>query len=333
MEPKPSHSNPPRARTILASTVLVFVAAQLAVGLALDRAPLPVRFHEAQQGLDRLRARGDSPDVAIFGSSRTNALTDPHRVEARLRETLGGRAPNVTLVGFNGGDLVASDIMLDKVLAAGMHPKLVVIELTPEWMRFPVPFLNGQLLRAFTWRDVAHWLPELARGTRTTTLCARLFPVYCYRTELLVWLTGTQPPYLTAPVKGGEKKVTRPDDPQHGAHRWARRMRNYRVSPRAVAVLERVLDRCRAERIECVFIEPPISTTHQEMLAGHIADTFAAEIARIRAERSFEFLDFSTRLPDAGFHDSTHGNRWGEERFSEIVADEVIAPRWRARAE
>ena len=59
------------------------------------------------------------------------------------------------------------------------------IELTPEWLRRPVPFLNAQLVRAFDWSDVRRWLPELVVETRGTLVRARLFPVYHYRLELL----------------------------------------------------------------------------------------------------------------------------------------------------
>jgi hypothetical protein len=325
-------SDPQRARRVLALTALLFVALQLAVGLVLDGAPLHVRFHEASTALDTVRALGPNPDVLVFGSSRFKALLHPGQVEARLRETLGADAPRVTSLAFNGGDLVGSDILFGRVVDAGVHPKLAIIELTPEWVRFPVPFLNGQLLRAFTWRDVAEWLPELARGTRTTLACARLFPIYCYRNELLTWMVGTSPPYLAAPVsENAPPPRAKLDDPKHGAHRWTRRMRGYRVSPRALSLIDRILDRCSAAQIECVFVESPVTSTHRELLEGHIDDSFRAALATVQARRTVEFLDFSDRIPDDGFRDSSHGNRLGGERFSAIVADEVIAPRWRAR--
>jgi hypothetical protein len=156
--------------------------------------------------------------------------------------------------------------------------------------------------------------------------------VYCYREELLHWLTGREPPYLAAPDPPDKPPPrAKRDDPNHGASRWARRLRGYRVSPRAVAVLERVLDRCREAEIECVLVEPPISSGHRAMLAGRIEDAFHAALAAVQSQRQVEFLDFGDRLPDDGFRDSTHGNRSGGARFSEIVADEVIAPRWRER--
>jgi hypothetical protein len=322
-------SEPGRARRILALATVLFIAGNLLVGLALDRAPLRVRFREAADALARLNKAGPTPDVVVFGSSRFKALLLPDKVEARLNETLGDRAPHVTSLTFNGGDLVGTDILLDHVLAQGTRPRMAIVELTPEWVRLPVPFLNGQLLRAFTWRDVWQWLPELMLGTRRTLLCARLFPVYCYRNELLTWTTGHSPPYLAAPT-GPHQPPPREkhDDPNHGAGRWKRRMKDYEVSPRALGLLERVLARCRANQIECVVVVPPISSAHRELLHGHIEDTFAKAIAKLRETDPFPYGDFSDRLPDAGFHDSTHGNRAGGEQFSAIVANEVIAPRW-----
>jgi hypothetical protein len=333
-ETRPQPDEGRRSRRVLALAALCFVVFELAVGLALDRAPLHVRFKEASDALARVRDAGPNPDVVLFGSSRFKALILPSVVEARLRESFGNRAPRVTSVSFNGGDLVGTDILLDHVLAQGARPRIALIELTPEWVRYPIPFLNGQLLRAFTWRDVREWLPELLLGTRRTLLCARLFPAYCYRNELLTWMVGRPPPYLAAPSSpGGPKAKQKRDDPKHGAGRWARRMHGYETSPRALALLERVLARCRAAGIDCVVVVPPISSTHRELLRGHIEKTFTAAIARVEAQEPFSLMDFQDRLPDDGFHDSTHGNRSGGERFSQIVADEVIAPRWRAQTD
>jgi hypothetical protein len=331
MDESGSDSQPKRAKRVLALAALLFVAVQLCIGLALDRAPLRVRFREAADALDRVRNAGPTPDVVLFGSSRFKALILPEVTEARLRERLGEGAPRVTSLSFNGGDLIGTDILLQRVLAQGARPRIALIELTPEWLRYPVPFINGQLLRAFTWSDVVDWLPELLLGTKRTLICARLFPVYCYRNELLTWTTGRAPPYLAAPESPSHSRRAQRDDPRHGAQRWHRRMRGYSVSEHAIAVLERILDRCRYAGIECVLVEPPVSSEHREILGGELERAFRDALERLRAKRDLPFADFSDRLPDDGFHDSTHGNRSGGERFSVIVADEVIEPRWRAR--
>jgi hypothetical protein len=332
MDEPAASSGPKHSKRVIALAAVLFLAGELAVGLALDRAPLHVRFHEASAGLARARAAGPTPDVLLFGSSRFHEGILTERVEQRLRERLGERAPRVTSLAFNGGDLVGTDIMFELVLAQGTRPRIAVIEVTPEWMREPVPFLNAQLLRAFTWRDVADWLPDLLRGTKRTLICARIFPVYCFRNELLTWTTGRPPPYLAAPASPKQAPPRKkPDDPTHGASRWSRRMRDYRVSEHAVAVLERILDRCRDAQIECVLVEPPITTTQRAIIAGRMDTAFRETLARVRAKHPIPFLDFSDRLPDDGFRDSSHGNHSGGERFSVIVADEVIEPRWLAR--
>lgn len=332
MDESATNDEPKRAKRVISLAAVLFVAAQLGVGLALDRAPLHVRFHEASAGLARVRAAGPNPDVLLFGSSRFREGIQPEVVEKRLRERMGERAPRVTSLAFNGGDLVGTDIMFELVLAQGARPRLALVELTPEWLRMPVPFLNAQLLRAFTWRDVADWLPELLRGTKRTLICARIFPTYCFRNELLTWTTGRRPPYLVAPPGPSQaapkKKV---DDPAHGAPRWARRMRGYRVSEHGVAVLERILARCRDAQIECVLVEPPIASTQRAIIAGHMDETFQEALARVLAKHPVPFLDFNDRLPDDGFRDSSHTSPSGGERWSVIVADEVIEPRWRAR--
>ena len=117
-----------RAKRALAGAALAFFAVQLAVGLALDRAPLGVRFHEADAALGRARAQGPTPDVLLFGSSRFRALILPAEVEARLKERLGSGAPRVTSLAFNGGDLIGTDFVLERLLAEGARPRLALVE-------------------------------------------------------------------------------------------------------------------------------------------------------------------------------------------------------------
>jgi len=268
------------------------------------------------------------PDVVFFGSSRFNALIDPALVQQELREKLGERAPRVASLAFIGGDLVGTEFMFNRLLDRGVRPKLAVIEVTPEWLRHPIPFLNGQLLRIFVWRDVIEWMPELVLGTRRTLLCARIFPVYCYRNELLTWMTGRPPPYLTGYREGKPRPRRKPDDPTHGAHRWARTMRGYEVSARALAILDRALARCRDSGMECVLVAPPVASAQRAILAGDIDAAYKAALAGLREKYGVAFYDESARLPDDAFRDSSHGNKRGGALFSAIVADELVLPRF-----
>ncbi|HTO54288.1 MAG TPA: hypothetical protein VMR50_12965 [Myxococcota bacterium] len=327
MDEATNTAGPHRARRVLAWTPLLFFAAQLAIGWRLDRAPLSVRFGD---GVVKLAAASAEPrpGVVFFGSSRFKALVEPAVVERKLRAALGDAAPRVVSLAFNGGDLVGTDFMFAQLVARGVRPKLAVVEVTPEWLRHPIPFLNGQLLRIFEWSDVIDWFPELVLGTRRTLVCARLFPVYCYRNELLTWWTGRSPPYLSSlPDSAAPPRKPKADDPKHGAHRWARTLRDYEVSDRALGVLRRILARCHDERIDCVLVAPPVASAQRAILDGKIDAAYESALERVRGEPQVPFYDESARLPDQAFHDSSHGNKRGGALFSEIMADEVVLPR------
>ena len=327
--PEPDPEAARRARRVLALAAALVLAAQLGVGVALDRAPLAVRFADADRVLAAARAQTPAPEVVLLGSSRFENALDPRLVEAALRERLGARAPSVASLAVDGGDLVASERILGDLLASGVHPRLAVVELTPEWLRRPVPFLNAQLVRAFDWDDVWHWLPELAAETRGTLVRARLFPVYHYRLELLGWWVGRPPPYLAAPRAGlAPAKRRAPDDPAAGAPRWARRLAHYSVSERAEATLARLLASCRAAGVECVLLLPPASSAQRALYGARIDDAWEGALLRAADGRALAVVDHRERLPDAEFRDSSHANRAGRERYSRIVSDELLAPRY-----
>ena len=96
-------------------------------------------------------------------------------------------------------------------------------------------------------------------------------------------------------------------------------------------MLDRILERCREAEIECVLVESPVTSYHRDVLGGDIQRTFTQALDGARTRHPVEFLDLSARMPDDAFRDSTHGNPDGAARFSAIVADEVIAPRWPPR--
>ena len=321
--------DPARARRVLVLAATLVMAGQLAVGLALDRAPLRVRFADADRVLEAASVRHPAPEVVLLGSSRTESSLDPELVEAALRERLGASAPPVASLAVDGGDLVASERILAELLARGVRPRLALIELAPEWLRRPVPFLNAQLVRAFDWSDVLHWLPEIVDERVAVLARARLFPVYHYRLELLSWWTGRAPPYLAAPrATPAPAKRRRRDDPAAGASRWARRLGRFETSARAEAVLGRILEICRAAGIECVLIVPPASAAQRAIYAGALDEAFRAALARAGTSDGSApaLVDERARLSEGDFRDSSHANHAGRERYSRIVALEEIAP-------
>jgi len=326
---EPLKPDPARARRVLGLAAGLVLAGQLAVGLALDSAPLAVRFADADHVLSTASTRSPAPEVVLLGSSRTESALDPELVEAALRERLGAGAPPVASLAVDGGDLVASERILAELLARGVRPRLALVELAPEWLRRPVPFLNAQLVRAFDWRDVLHWLPEIVDERAGVLVRARLFPVYHYRLELLTWWLGRAPPYLAAPraIPPPAKRL-RADDPRAGAARWARRLAHYQTSARAEATLSRLVATCRDAGIECVWIVPPASSAQRAIYGDALDGAFRAALARAGDGAPLAVVDARERLADGEFRDSSHASRAGRARFSRIVALEEIAPRY-----
>src|SRR5262249_16808012 len=126
-----SRPDPTRARRVLAVAVVAVVAGQLAAGLVLDAAPPSVRFADGARALARAGAVGNAPYVLLLGSSRFWKI-DLDTARQTLLETIGGAAPQVVQGAVLGGDAVIADYLLERLLAAGSRPVLIVAETGPE---------------------------------------------------------------------------------------------------------------------------------------------------------------------------------------------------------
>jgi len=356
-----SRPDPIRARRVLAVAVAVVVAGQLAAGLVLDAAPPSVRFAEGARALARARAVGDAPYVLLLGSSRFWKI-DLDTARQALLETVGGAAPQVVQGAVLGGDAVIADYLLERLLAAGSRPALIVAETSPETVGHPSNWIAGDAIRFFTWRDVLAWAPEIAvRGKPGDVLSARLAPIDTYRRELLTWIVGRPPPYLAvassamdhgtssaieAPTLDGEPPPvpTVPDTPGEDGDRrqpnaatlsglrqtrsW---LRHYRLGGEARA-LERFLARARAAGIPVVLVGVPVSSWVRALYTPEVEQTFRGYVDSLAASGDAEFVDYRGRFADRFFTDHHHLNARGGTLFARMLAQEVMAPRLRPAA-
>jgi hypothetical protein len=355
-----------RARRILVAGAALFFGAQILVGLALDDAPLAVRFAPAEAELARLRSASPPPDVVFFGSSRFMTAIDATEITRTLAEAEGARGPHVERLAVMGSDVVSMAFLFDRMLEAGVRPRIAVLELSPEWLARPPHFLRAHLSRFFRWTDIAHWLPEILIREWDTLSRARLIPVYHYRRELLTWLVGRPPPYLAAPAATPSARGTTPAgaegvvgaDPDAGpapaaapletvetapgsapngllpgvpdrpAKRWQRRVRPYHMSERAEQTLAGLLARCRDERIRCVLVGPPLASGHRAIYGPDVAPQYGAFLSRLERELGVPFTEYADAADDAEFVDSSHLNDAGRRRFSAEIARSLVAPLW-----
>ena len=116
-----------RARRAIVLGLGLILCGQLAVGLALDHAPLRVRFPQAAGVLRKAAALGRSPDVVILGSSRFRASVVTGVMDEALRTGEGGAGPVLLNAAVEAGDAYAMDLVLRGLLAAGARPRLALI--------------------------------------------------------------------------------------------------------------------------------------------------------------------------------------------------------------
>ncbi len=350
--PRP-RPDPARARRVLAMAGVVIVTGQLAAGLALDAAPPSVRFAEGARVLARARAVGDAPYVLLLGSSRFWKI-DLDDARAALLETVGTGAPRVVQGAVLGGDAVVADYLLERILAEGSRPALIVTEISPETIGHPSNWIAGDAIRFFTWRDVLAWAPEIvARGKPGEVMTARFAPIDVYRRELLTWIVGRPPPYLSV-ASPGMDDASPPDEPRptdgqvepapavpnstapdgdrrqpnaatlSGLRQTRGWLRHYRLGGEARA-LERFLARSRAAGIPVVLVGVPVSSWVRALYTPEVEQVFRDYMDRLSSGGDTEFVDWRARFADRFFADHHHLNARGGSLFARMLAGEVLA--------
>lgn len=291
--------------------------------------------------------------------------TDVAIATATLGETIGAATPPIVQGAVLGGDPVVADYVLENLLARGSRPALIAVEVSPEALSYPAPWVAEQAIRFFTWRDVVAWAPEIvARGKLAEVAAARFAPIGLYRRELLTWIVGRPPPFLRVPESSGADGV-RPgrrappagaDDARRitpealaGAHETAVRpsadhppnaatvsgirqvrrwLHAYQLGGGAARALERFLARGRDAGIRIVLVAVPASSWLRELYTPAIEQTFRDYMDRVSQGDGAEFVDYRARIADRFFSDHYHLNARGGAVFARMLASEVLAPRW-----
>src|SRR5262249_31111015 len=106
----------------------VFWTVQIGLGFAVEHILPDIRDQEFAAKLHRLqaliRAAPDRPLVVMLGSSRTLMALDARRVDL----TIDGRRPIVFNFGIRGGGPTLQLICLRRMLAQGIKPDVLLVE-------------------------------------------------------------------------------------------------------------------------------------------------------------------------------------------------------------
>ncbi len=343
----------PRGRRVLLWAGLAFVLAQLGGGLLLDYRWPDLRFPAVGRVFGRLERLDRPPEIVVMGSSRFEGAVRPDVLDPLLRGYTR-QAPQTFNAAVGAGDPIVAERLLDRMLRAGHRPAMLVLEVSPEHFSRRSPMLSQQVIRQMTWADLPSYLPDACLYTpMMRLLSSRLMPLYMHRYQIrkqavesiLAPLTGTRA--QPAPAESAAAPCLEPNldnlpaaepapPPPLGltpavpavalVSDW---LRDYQLGPVVTTALERLLARCRAERIDVLLVGVPVMAGHRAQYKPEIDAVYLGYVHSLIARYGCRFVDFRDRVPDYGFRDALHTNDTGSVYFSHLLGREVLIPLWR----
>ena len=315
-------------------SVLWFAAFSAVANLALGQvAERYVRLRDPLYGDKRVKLapRLDGrPLVLMLGSSRTGLAFHGKRLEA----TYPVAAFNY---GIPAGGPVTQLVTLDRLLASGVKPALLLVEVLPAMLQD-----QGGPPREAGWlyadrltsaeRDtvIRHGFPAAAVNKRWRE--SVLFPAYALRFQLMCRINPSALPWPLrfdwsrgADECGYGSLVDQTPTPADRDRRFAQTkaeyeaiLRDYHPGGPAVDALRELLDRCREAGVPVRLVLMPESAAFRA-LYGPGADD------RLKAALPADVVDAREWLPDDAFNDGHHMLARGAEAFTDRLGRDVVA--------
>jgi len=329
--------NPKRGRTTLVLMGALIFAAEVAAGFLIDRAPLKIRFPQLAQVLESLQQPDPSRKILFFGSSRFGNAVSAEAVTEVLHEANVADGITVFNAQIDSGDPVAMEFETDKLLAAGIRPSMVVIEILPEMLSRRVLWLHYHLARQFRWPEVWNSLPDAyLAGKLSQVIATRFNSVYLFRSEFQRWAMDVlKLRFESANLRDGnprKRRRTNPSEPadvevlQRGEVLGRKNVRGYEIGGLNARALERMIERYSQLGTTIVFIAPPVSSPYRTAYGSPVDAAYLAYIHRLGKTYGTYFFDYRHRLADHHFYTPYYPTSDGKLHFSRLLAREVIVP-------
>lgn len=305
--------------------LLAFVAGQLGLALAVEHALPDVRDPEYTLKEERLRRlRRDKPDhklVVMLGSSRGSLGFRA----ALLSELLDRDRVLVFNAALSGGGPVLDLVCLRRLLAAGLRPDLLFIDVVP--LHFNQPdglaleerILNGNRLRHSELAAMRPYWDEPGRHDRQWWK-ARLLPGVLQQAELREYV-GLDELSLEAPSDALDRLIDShgwyprypgPDPPRQQAataaalRQYAPFATAFRLAPRPVQALNDLLAACHSERIPVVLVVMPEAPAFRSLYSAEVRAGVDAFLQSVGREWRVPVVDARDWSPDEEFWDGHH---------------------------
>lgn len=315
------------SRASVAWGLALFALGQLAFGLLLDYCYPRTRFPSAAIMLDAA-AQEPQPAVAFFGSSRMGAAIDIAETNEILKAAHPrDPAPRAVMLAVPAGDAISAEFILDELLKSGQTPRSAVIEVSPETVNHHNMWMVAHVMRQLNWEHVVSHFWAARRGRALWYyLEARTVPVYMHRKQLVKEVKSSFRDRATGPAAVTEsgaaapldwKEVMRPpermpddelltlsrDRAAQVTRRW---LRNYHAGGVTAEALERMLARCRDEKIGVVLLGIPACTAHRAEFTPEIDVEYLSYINRLTRDYGCRFVDARDWIADTLFLDDMH---------------------------
>lgn len=343
---KPQAAARRRAAVALGWALTIFVASQAALAVAVERWRPEWRDGEFGYKLVHLRnllaKHPSKPLVLALGSSRTQLGFRPSAVRDAL--AADGTDPVVFNFGMVGAGPFLELLTLERLLACGIRPALVVVEvLPPRLNQYAAPEADTFDRNRLGWRDWplvrCHATPGAPTDYRRW-FRAQLTPGFSHRLGLMSYYLPRWVPYpdrqdawWTCVDRSGwmaySKELTE-ESYRHGLeHAWLEYvplLNRFHVGDVPDRILRELLAVCRRESIRVVLVAMP----EEGVFRGWYPATAQAEIeayfTRLRAETGVAFADARRWVPDGSFADGHHLLPRGADLYSGRLGRDVLRP-------
>jgi hypothetical protein len=333
----------------------LFFAAQLGASLVLDYFAEDLRFPSAARVFRHLRQR-PAPQVVFFGSSRVRSLLsdEMERLLSWAAPTTG-QPVGVLNAAVPSGDLISTEHLLRRLLLTGAHPRLIVVEVMPEYFNRYNYWYTLHTPRQLRWEDLGeHGIDLTLSWQPFRFLSARLFGLYTHRAAVRSALLGCTglglgdeeaipaaavppaPPW--AALIDWDQLLQAPQvemTPQLAAvlamgHGPQIQLRHYHFGGANVRALERLLLLCQEQDIEVQLFASPITRGYCAKYPVEVEADFQRHLAALQKRFPCRFLDCRDWLGDPLFMDDHHQNAVGALYFSRLLTHRVLIP-WHLR--
>lgn len=318
----------------------IFVAWQLVVAVGIESWWVSAHHPEYGYRLDslkqRLAAEPGKPLVLMLGSSRTETGIRPDILK------FPDGQPIIFNFGITGTSPLQQLIYLNRLLAEGIRPDLLVLEVLPARLGINGSLDSGNLL----WPDLAvlrDYQPDV-QYTYLSWLGAQINPLYSNRQGFLgklapSWLPRQDKtllkrirdvPGLTGWVPWAETPTPEVCSRRaaHARQEYEQDLRHASLGSDARRIWRQMLTLCQQEGIPAVLCLMPEATAfrgwYSSITHGRVADL----LGQLHREFDVPVIDARTWMPDCYFIDGHHLLPDGAARFTELLGRALFNEGW-----